>query len=139
MGKTTAAMIGSAELEDADVPPYTIVGGVPAKPIKNVFLMKKYNSCGRISLYTDSRLTLKHGTVEFLTTLRYIEKYIRPENLVIEIGAGTGRYIRGGNSRHMFFQFMESDKEIDRIMTLCAGKTQNRCWTSAPRYLWRVC
>lgn len=85
-------MIGSAELEDADVPPYTIVGGVPAKPIKNVFLMKKYNSCGRISLYTDSRLTLKHGTVEFLTTLRYIEKYIRPENLVIEIGAGTGRY-----------------------------------------------
>lgn len=92
MGKTTAAMIGSAELEDADVPPYTIVGGVPAKPIKNAFLMKKQNSCGRISLYTDSRLTLKHGTVEFLTTLRYIEKYIRPENLVIEIGAGTGRY-----------------------------------------------
>lgn len=40
----------------------------------------------------DSRLTLKHGTVEFLTTMRYIEKYIRPENLVIEIGAGTGRY-----------------------------------------------
>lgn len=37
-------------------------------------------------------MTLKHGTVEFLTTLRYIEKYIRPENLVIEIGAGTGRY-----------------------------------------------
>ena len=24
--------------------------------------------------------------------MRYIEKYIRPENLVIEIGAGTGRY-----------------------------------------------
>ena len=48
-------------------------------------------------------------------------------------------HIRGGNSRHMFFQFMESDKEIDRIMTLCAGKTQNRCWTSAPRYLWRIC
>ena len=40
MGKTTAAMIGSAELEDADVPPYTIVGDVPAKQIKNAFLMK---------------------------------------------------------------------------------------------------
>lgn len=37
-------------------------------------------------------MALKHGTVEFLTILRYIEKYIRPGNLVIEIGAGTGRY-----------------------------------------------
>ena len=26
----------------------------------------------------------------------------------------------------MFFQFMESDKEIDRIMTLCTGKTQKQ-------------
>jgi len=41
MGKTTAAMIGSAELEDADVPPYTIVGGVPAKPIKKRFSDEK--------------------------------------------------------------------------------------------------
>lgn len=40
----------------------------------------------------DSRLALKHGTVEFLTTMRYIEKYIRPRDRVLEIGAGTGRY-----------------------------------------------
>lgn len=40
----------------------------------------------------DSRLTLKHGSVEFLTTMRYIEKYIRPGDRVIEIGAATGRY-----------------------------------------------
>lgn len=40
----------------------------------------------------DNRLILKHGTVEFLTTMHYIEKYIRTGNRVIEIGAGTGRY-----------------------------------------------
>ena len=33
-----------------------------------------------------------HGTVEFLTTMRYIEKYIKPGSRVLEIGAGTGRY-----------------------------------------------
>lgn len=40
----------------------------------------------------DSRLITKHGSVEFLTTMRYIEKYIKPGDRVIEIGAGTGRY-----------------------------------------------
>ena len=48
----------------------------------NQYLIDFYNNYDE-----DSRLTLKHGTVEFLTTMRYIEKYIRPENLVIEIGA----------------------------------------------------
>lgn len=49
-----------------------------------------------IDFYThydeDNRLVLKHGSVEFLTTMRYIEKYLRPGNRVLEIGAGTGRY-----------------------------------------------
>lgn len=40
----------------------------------------------------DSRLALKHGSVEFLTTMRYIGKYIKPGDRVLEIGAGTGRY-----------------------------------------------
>lgn len=40
----------------------------------------------------DSRLALRHGSVEFLTTMRYIEKYIRPGDRVLEVGAGTGRY-----------------------------------------------
>ena len=34
----------------------------------------------------------KHGSVEFLTTMHYIEKYIKPCHRVLEIGAGTGRY-----------------------------------------------
>lgn len=40
----------------------------------------------------DCRLTSKHGTVEFLTTMRYIEKYIDSGACILEIGAGTGRY-----------------------------------------------
>lgn len=40
----------------------------------------------------DARLKVRHGTVEFLTTMRYIEKYLKPGSRVLEIGAGTGRY-----------------------------------------------
>lgn len=40
----------------------------------------------------DNRLTSRHGQVEFLTTMRYIEKYIQKGNRVLEIGAATGRY-----------------------------------------------
>ena len=40
----------------------------------------------------DGRLRSQHGMVEFLTTMRYIEKYLRPGMHVLEIGAGTGRY-----------------------------------------------
>ncbi len=40
----------------------------------------------------DGRLAVKHGSVEFLTTMRYIDRYIRPGERVLEIGAGTGRY-----------------------------------------------
>lgn len=40
----------------------------------------------------DSRLLSKHGSVEFLTTMRYIEKYLRPGMRILEIGAATGRY-----------------------------------------------
>lgn len=40
----------------------------------------------------DSRLLSKHGSVEFLTTMRYIEKYLCPGMRICEIGAATGRY-----------------------------------------------
>ncbi|MBQ2818491.1 MAG: class I SAM-dependent methyltransferase [Clostridia bacterium] len=40
----------------------------------------------------DARLRSRHGMVEFLTTVKYIEKYLRPDSRIIEIGAGTGRY-----------------------------------------------
>lgn len=40
----------------------------------------------------DGRLLSKYGLVEYLTTMRYIEKYIKKGDRIIEIGAGTGRY-----------------------------------------------
>lgn len=40
----------------------------------------------------DNRLAFKHGSVEFLTTMHYIEKYIKPDDRLLEIGAATGRY-----------------------------------------------
>lgn len=53
----------------------------------NQYLIDYYNHYDE-----DSRLALKYGTVEFLTTMRYIQKYIKPDSRVLEIGAGTGRY-----------------------------------------------
>jgi 2-polyprenyl-3-methyl-5-hydroxy-6-metoxy-1,4-benzoquinol methylase len=40
----------------------------------------------------ESRLTGKSESVEFITTMRYIEKYIKPGDRVLEVGAATGRY-----------------------------------------------
>ncbi len=40
----------------------------------------------------EGRLLSRHGQVEYLTTVRYIHRYLRPGMRVLEIGAGTGRY-----------------------------------------------
>ena len=40
----------------------------------------------------NSRLESRHGQVEFLTTVHYVEKYLFSGARIIEIGAATGRY-----------------------------------------------
>ena len=40
----------------------------------------------------EGRLLSRHGQVEFLTTMRYIAKYLKPGMRILEIGAATGRY-----------------------------------------------
>ncbi len=40
----------------------------------------------------ENRLSSRHGSIEYLTTMRYIEKYLRPDSRILEIGAATGRY-----------------------------------------------
>ena len=40
----------------------------------------------------EGRLLSRHGRVEYLTTMRYIEKYLQPGMRILEIGAATGRY-----------------------------------------------
>ena len=39
----------------------------------------------------EGRLISKHGMVEYITTMKYIEKYLKPNMRILEIGAGTGR------------------------------------------------
>ena len=40
----------------------------------------------------EGRLLSRHGQVEYLTTMRYIGKYLRPGMRILEVGAATGRY-----------------------------------------------
>ncbi len=40
----------------------------------------------------DTRLTGRHGSIEFLTTTRVLEDYLPKGSRILEIGAGTGKY-----------------------------------------------
>lgn len=40
----------------------------------------------------DARLLSRTGQPEYLTTMRYIQRYLRPGMRILEIGAATGRY-----------------------------------------------
>ncbi len=42
----------------------------------------------------DSRLIPKSRQPEFLTTMKYIKKYLTADSKILEIGAGSGRYSR---------------------------------------------
>ena len=55
---------------------------------RNEILNKFYNeACDE-----DTRLDPKHRQLEFLTTDRYVQKYLKPNCRILEVGAGTGRY-----------------------------------------------
>ena len=40
----------------------------------------------------DKRLDTKHGQVEFLTAIKYIKKYLKKGDKILDVGAGTGKY-----------------------------------------------
>ena len=50
-------------------------------------LIKYYNKFNE-----DKRLNTKHGQIEFKTALHYIDKYIKKNDKILDIGAGTGKY-----------------------------------------------
>lgn len=40
----------------------------------------------------DGRLLTRWGQIEYITTMTYIEKFLKPNSRILEVGAGTGRY-----------------------------------------------
>ena len=71
------------------------------------------------------RLDSKHGGVEFLTTVRYIEKYLKPGMNLLEIGAGTGKYSHffAQNGYHVdAVELIEHNIEIFKQFTTEAEK-----------------
>ena len=42
------------------------------------------------SHYEDARLTSRSGQIEFLTTMRYIEKYLKPGMRILDACAAPG-------------------------------------------------
>ena len=50
-------------------------------------LIKYYNKFNE-----DKRLNTKHGSIEFKTAIHYIDKYIKKNDKLLDIGAGTGKY-----------------------------------------------
>lgn len=53
---------------------------------------KEYLSSYYEQYNEEERLLSKHGKIEYITTMKYIEKYLKPGMRVLEIGAVTGRY-----------------------------------------------
>lgn len=53
----------------------------------NKYLLEYYENYDE-----DGRLTTRFGHVEYLTTMKYIERYLTDNARILEIGAGTGRY-----------------------------------------------
>lgn len=65
----------------------------------------------------DARLASRHGSVEYLTTMRYLHKYLRPGASVLEVGAGTGRYslaLAREDFRVSALELMESNLAVFR-------------------------
>lgn len=73
----------------------------------------------------DGRLLTRYGSVEFITTVHYIEKYLRPGMKILEIGAGTGRYshyfARNGYEVDAV-ELMECNIEVFKAHTLPSEK-----------------
>jgi SAM-dependent methyltransferase len=56
------------------------------------FIIDHYTPTEESAHHEDNRLDSRAGQVEFLTTCRYIDKYLSPGAKILEIGAASGKY-----------------------------------------------
>ena len=86
----------------------------------------------------EGRLLSRHGSVEYLTTMRYIEKHLRPGMRILEVGAATGRYshalAQAGYQvdavelvQHNIDIFMEKTKPGESV-TIRQGNAKDLCF-----------
>ena len=67
----------------------------------------------------DNRMASRSGQVEFLSTMRYIDKYLFPGARVLEIGAATGRYSHALAKRGYTIDALELvQKNIDEALCI---------------------
>ena len=55
----------------------------------------------------DKRLLSRHGQVEYTTSMKYIHKYLKPKDRILDIGAGRGEFLELLNENNV------SNKGID--------------------------
>jgi SAM-dependent methyltransferase len=92
----------------------------------------------------EERFSSKRGMVEFLTTVHYIEKYLKTGMKIIEIGAGTGRYshyfARNGYQvdavelMECNIEVFKQNTEPDEPVTVMKGDAVNLCGIASEQY-----
>ena len=60
---------------------------MPQKDRREEIVKEYYNN-----YKDDERFVPPHRKVEFITTVNYIEKFLKKGNKIVELGAGTGTY-----------------------------------------------
>ena len=64
----------------------------------------------------SARLDSKASNIEFLTSTKYIEKYLAPGMKILDLGAGTGRYSLYFAKRVMKLQLLSLWKNMLKLL-----------------------
>ncbi|MBE6883186.1 MAG: methyltransferase domain-containing protein [Ruminococcaceae bacterium] len=104
-------------------------------------MTKEYLSAYYENYDEDGRLTTRHGMVEYLTTMHYIERYLQKGMRILEIGAATGRYSHALAEKgyrvdavelleHNIQLFRENTKEGEQITIIQGNATDLSMFTA---------